>query len=117
MSLKRRTPTTLASSLLWSMTAPSRTTLSTMITLPSVVSFIDHSKYFEWSMKLTTEGSVIIVDNVVRDGAVIDHNSDDASVVGVRRFNDMLANDSRVTATTIQTVGSKGYDGFTIALR
>jgi predicted O-methyltransferase YrrM len=74
-------------------------------------------KYFEWSMKLTAEGSVIIVDNVVRDGAVIDENSDDASVLGVRRFNEMLANDSRVTATTIQTVGAKGYDGFTIALR
>jgi predicted O-methyltransferase YrrM len=84
--------------------------------------FIDADKpniprYFEWSMRLTAEGSVIIVDNVVRDGAIIDDKSDDASVLGVRRFNEMLANDARVTATTIQTVGAKGYDGFTIALR
>jgi predicted O-methyltransferase YrrM len=74
-------------------------------------------KYFDWSMKLTAEGSVIIVDNVVRDGAIVDETSEDPSVIGVRRFNEMVANDSRVTATTIQTVGSKGYDGFTIALR
>jgi predicted O-methyltransferase YrrM len=84
--------------------------------------FIDADKanipaYFEWAMKLTTKGSVIIVDNVVRDGAVIDAGSDDPSVLGVRRLNEMLAQDKRVSATTIQTVGSKGYDGFTIALR
>jgi predicted O-methyltransferase YrrM len=84
--------------------------------------FIDADKpnipdYFEWAMKLTTSGSVIIVDNVVRDGAIIDGASDDPSVLGVRRFNEILARDKRVSATTIQTVGSKGYDGFTLALR
>ena len=56
------------------------------------------------------------VDNVVRNGAVIDASSADPSVQGVRRFNEMLAAEPRVSATTIQTVGSKGYDGFTIML-
>jgi predicted O-methyltransferase YrrM len=84
--------------------------------------FIDADKanipsYFEWAMKLTNDGAVIIVDNVVRNGAVIDEASADPSVLGVRHFNEMLARDKRVSATTIQTVGSKGYDGFTIAVR
>jgi predicted O-methyltransferase YrrM len=83
--------------------------------------FIDADKanipaYFEWSLKLSRTGSLIIVDNVVRKGAVIEAESDDADVQGVRRLNEMLAKERRVTATTIQTVGSKGYDGFTIAL-
>ncbi len=99
-------------------------------TLPSLASegkgpfdlvFIDADKpnipnYYGWAMKLSCAGSLIIVDNVVRDGAIIDAGSNDPSVVGVRRFNDLLAADRRVTATTIQTVGSKGYDGFTIVL-
>lgn len=83
--------------------------------------FIDADKpsipdYFAWSLKLAHRGSVIIVDNVVREGAVIDAASGDASVQGVRRFNDMLAAEPRVSATVIQTVGSKGYDGFTLVL-
>src|SRR5215472_10138012 len=83
--------------------------------------FIDADKasipeYFNWSLKLSRPGSVIIVDNVVRKGAVIDADSSDEDVRGVRRLNDMLAVEKRVTATTIQTVGSKGYDGFTLAL-
>ena len=83
--------------------------------------FIDADKasipqYFTWSLKLSRPGSVIIVDNVVRKGAVIDAASSDEDVQGVRRLNDMLATEKRVTATTIQTVGSKGYDGFTLAL-
>jgi len=57
---------------------------------------------------------LIIVDNVIRDGKVIDETSEDASVRGVRRFNEMVSAEKRVTATTIQTVGSKGYDGFTL---
>jgi len=99
-------------------------------TLPSLASegkgpfdlvFIDADKpnipnYYGWAMKLSCAGSLIIVDNVVRDGAIIDAGSNDPSVVGVRRFNDLLATDRRVAATTIQTVGSKGYDGFTIVL-
>jgi predicted O-methyltransferase YrrM len=83
--------------------------------------FIDADKagipdYFEWSLRLSRPGTVIVVDNVVRNGAVIDESSTDPSVQGVRRFNEMLAAETRVSATTIQTVGSKGYDGFTLAL-
>jgi predicted O-methyltransferase YrrM len=59
---------------------------------------------------------VIIVDNVVRGGAVADAASSDPSVQGVRRFNELLAAEPRVSATTVQTVGSKGYDGFTLAV-
>ena len=73
-------------------------------------------EYFAWALELTRPGSLIIVDNVVREGAVVDSGSDDPSVQGVRRFYDMLAAESRVSATAIQTVGSKGYDGFAIAL-
>jgi predicted O-methyltransferase YrrM len=85
------------------------------------LTFIDADKpnipqYFEWALKLSRRGALIIVDNVVRGGAIIDDRSEDASVVGVRRLNEMLAADQRISATTIQTVGSKGYDGFTLAL-
>jgi predicted O-methyltransferase YrrM len=81
--------------------------------------FIDADKpnipaYFDWAMKLSRPGTVIIVDNVVRDGGVVDAKSKDASIQGVRRFIDELGRDRRVTATAIQTVGSKGYDGFAI---
>ncbi len=83
--------------------------------------FIDADKvnianYFTWALKLSRRGSVIVVDNVVRKGAVIDAASSDPNVQGVRRFNELLAAESRVSATTIQTVGSKGYDGLTLAL-
>jgi predicted O-methyltransferase YrrM len=83
--------------------------------------FIDADKpsnpeYLAWALKLSRRGSLIIADNVVRDGAVIDANSSDPNVQGVRHFNEMLSSDLRVSATAIQTVGSKGYDGFAIAL-
>lgn len=83
--------------------------------------FIDADKenipgYFTWALKLTRPGSMIVVDNVVRNGRVIDAKSRDVSVQGVRRFNEMLKKEKRVSATSIQTVGSKGYDGFTLAL-
>jgi predicted O-methyltransferase YrrM len=83
--------------------------------------FIDADKqsiphYLEWSLKLTRPGSLIIIDNVVRDGALIDAQSTDPNIRGVRRMHEMLAAEPRVSATTIQTVGSKGYDGFTLAL-
>ncbi|BAZ37159.1 O-methyltransferase family protein [Calothrix sp. NIES-4101] len=83
--------------------------------------FIDADKvnipdYFTWALKLTRKGSVIIVDNVVRKGAVIDADSTDENIQGVRKFNTLLAAEPRVKATTIQTVGSKGYDGLAIAL-
>jgi predicted O-methyltransferase YrrM len=81
--------------------------------------FIDADKpniteYFDWTLKLSGPGAMIIVDNVVREGALADPKSKDPSVQGVRRFHVRLAGEPRVTATTIQTVGSKGYDGFTL---
>jgi predicted O-methyltransferase YrrM len=83
--------------------------------------FIDADKtstaeYFTWALKLSRRGSLIIVDNVVRKGGVIEPNSEDAGVQGIRRFNQLLSAEKRVSATAIQTVGSKGYDGFAMAL-
>jgi predicted O-methyltransferase YrrM len=83
--------------------------------------FIDADKqsnpeYFTWALKLTHPGSLILVDNVVRDGAVIDASSTDPSIQGIRRLNEMLAAEPRVIATALQTVGAKGHDGFAIAL-
>lgn len=88
---------------------------------PFDLTFIDADKpniphYFEWALKLAAPDGLIIVDNVIREGAVADAASTDASVLGVRRLNEMLHDERRVTATTLQTVGSKGYDGLTIAL-
>jgi predicted O-methyltransferase YrrM len=79
--------------------------------------FIDADKvhlaeYLDWSIRLCRPGGLIIADNVVRDGAVIDGASEDPSVQGVRRFMAALTADRRVAATAIQTVGDKGYDGF-----
>jgi predicted O-methyltransferase YrrM len=82
--------------------------------------FIDADKpnnpeYLQWAIRLSRSGSIIIADNVVRDGAVIDDDSSDPSVNGVQRFHELLAAEPRLSATAIQTVGSKGYDGFAIA--
>jgi predicted O-methyltransferase YrrM len=82
--------------------------------------FIDADKpsnwdYFGWALKLSRVGTVIIVDNVVRDGKVVDADSTDSAVQGVRKFNQMVALEPRVNITEVQTVGSKGYDGFAIA--
>jgi predicted O-methyltransferase YrrM len=83
--------------------------------------FIDADKaslaeYFAWALRLTRRGGVIVVDNVVRGGAVVDPASADPAVQGVRRFNEVLARERRVSATELQTVGSKGHDGFALAL-
>jgi predicted O-methyltransferase YrrM len=83
--------------------------------------FIDADKpntpgYFEWALKLSRPGSLIVTDNVVRKGSLADAASDDPAVQGMRRFLEMLANEPRVSATAIQTVGSKGYDGFALAV-
>jgi predicted O-methyltransferase YrrM len=67
-------------------------------------------------MKLSRVGAMIIVDNVIRDGEVVNAGSDDPKVQGVRRCNELMAAEKRVSATAIQTVGSKGYDGFALAL-
>ncbi|GAA2106255.1 O-methyltransferase [Microlunatus panaciterrae] len=79
--------------------------------------FIDADKpsnpvYLERSLQLTRPGSVIILDNAVRSGAVADQTSTDPNVLGVRAFVDLVRADPRLSATAIQTVGSKGYDGF-----
>ncbi len=83
--------------------------------------FIDADKlhnadYFTWAVSLTRPGGVIIVDNVVRRGAVADAHSADPNVQGTRRLNEVMAADPSVSATVIQTVGVKGYDGFAIAI-
>lgn len=95
-------------------------------TLPSLASeghfdfiFIDADKpsypeYFKWAMKLSRRGTQIIADNVVRQGAVADPDSSDERVQGVRKFNQLLAAEPRISATIIQTVGGKGYDGFAL---
>jgi predicted O-methyltransferase YrrM len=83
--------------------------------------FLDADKqsadeHLRWALELTRAGGVIVADNVVRDGALADAASEDPRVQGVRRLHERLAADPRVRATTIQTVGAKGYDGFTLAL-
>jgi predicted O-methyltransferase YrrM len=75
-----------------------------------------NSEYLAWSLKLSRPGTLIIVDNVVRDGAVVDATSTDPNVHGVRRLAEMISNDPRLSATAVQTVGSKGYDGFALAI-
>lgn len=82
--------------------------------------FIDADKrstpeYFRRTLELASPGAVIIVDNVVRNGAVADPDTTNADVIGIRTFLDQIAADPRVTATAIQTVGGKGYDGFVLA--
>lgn len=83
--------------------------------------FIDADKpgypdYFAWALKLSRRGSLIVADNVVRNGEVADAASSDPGVRGIRRFIELLAAEPRVSATIIQTVGSKGYDGFAMAV-
>lgn len=97
-------------------------------TLPSLVAsapfdivFIDADKennpdYFEWALRLVKPGSLIVIDNVIRSGDVLDEDSVDPRVQGVRRLNALIAAKRGVSATTIQTVGAKGHDGFTMAL-
>jgi predicted O-methyltransferase YrrM len=82
--------------------------------------FIDADKastpdYFAWALRLTRSGSLIIVDNVVRRGEVADAETKDPNVLGMRQFMAALAQEPRAKATAIQTVGSKGYDGFVLA--
>ena len=81
--------------------------------------FIDADKpptaeYYQWALKLSRSGGVIIVDNVVREGAILDADSEDGMVQGIRRFFDAVAAEPRVDATVIQTVGGKGHDGMAI---
>ncbi len=83
--------------------------------------FIDADKpsnpeYLAWALKLSRPGTVIVTDNVVREGKVIDPVSDDKDVQGTRRFAELLAAEPRLSATVLQTVGTKGYDGFALAV-
>lgn len=98
-------------------------------TLPEIASdglgpfdliFIDADKqgyvdYLDWSLQLSRRGTLIIADNVIRDGKVLDATTQDSLVQGVRHFNEVLAAEPRVIATAIQTVGAKGHDGMAIA--
>jgi predicted O-methyltransferase YrrM len=77
---------------------------------------VNNPKYFQWALDHSRPGSVIIVDNVVRSGLVLDATSTDPSVVGTRELFSALANEPRVSATVVQTVGEKGYDGFALVL-
>ena len=83
--------------------------------------FIDADKpgnadYLAWALKLSRPGTVIVTDNVVREGKVIDPKCDDEKVQGVRRFAELLAAEPRLSATALQVVGMKGYDGFALAV-
>lgn len=83
--------------------------------------FIDADKpgypvYLEWSLKLSRKGTLLVFDNMVRRGAVADASSEDASVIATRKTYDLIAKEKRLSATGIQTVGTKGYDGFVLAV-
>jgi len=102
---------------------------SALETLPKLVSrdepfdliFIDADKesypeYLGWSLKLSRPGTVIVADNVVREGQVADADCDDPRVQGVRRFSELMAVEPRLSSTVLQTVGAKGYDGFSLSV-
>jgi predicted O-methyltransferase YrrM len=103
--------------------APARDTLDRLITQgeqPFDFIFIDADKdgypdYLERALRLAHPGTLIVADNVVRGGTIVEA-SDDPRAAGIRRFNEMLAHDARLRATIIQTVGDKGYDGIAVAL-
>jgi len=104
--------------------APAAESLAALVTEeaePFDLIFIDADKpnnpvYLEWALQLARPGTVLIVDNVIREGEVIDAESKDESVRGTRRLFDLMAANPRLEATALQTVGSKGYDGFVVAV-
>jgi caffeoyl-CoA O-methyltransferase len=75
-----------------------------------------YAEYFEWALKLSRPGTLIIADNVIRDGKVLDQNQDDPMVKGAQRFNKALSENRKVSATILQTIGVKEYDGMAIAI-
>jgi predicted O-methyltransferase YrrM len=86
---------------------------------PFDLTFIDADKvhtpdYFTWALANSRPGSLIVADNVIRDGRLVDLNDDDPAITAQRNFHEQLAAEPRVEATTIQTVGGKGYDGFSL---
>ena len=106
------------------MLGPAQETLARLTaerTGPFDLVFIDADKpgyadYLGWALRLTRRGSLIVADNVVRKGEIANANSQDANVRGVRRFIENLGKEPRVSATVIQTVGSKGYDGLAVGV-
>jgi len=95
--------------------------LQAEIKQPFDMVFIDADKpnnavYLRWALTLSRRGALIIIDNVVRDGGVIDANSSDKDVQGARHLFELLASEARLSSTALQTVGTKGYDGFAIAV-
>jgi predicted O-methyltransferase YrrM len=89
--------------------------------LPFDLIFIDADKagypqYLDLSLKLSRPGTVILADNVVRDGKVIQPDNPDPNIQGVRRFTELVSAEPRLAATALQTVGAKGYDGFALAI-
>jgi predicted O-methyltransferase YrrM len=96
-------------------------TLENTAAAPFDLIFIDADKqsypeYLAWALKLSRPGTLIVADNVVRDGKVVDADCDDPNVQGVRRFTELLSAEPRLSATVLQTVGAKGYDGFALAV-
>jgi predicted O-methyltransferase YrrM len=96
-------------------------TLKNSASVPFDLIFIDADKqgypeYLRWALRLSRPGTVIVADNVVREGKVVDPECDDPNVLGVRRFTEMVAAEPRLSATVLQTVGTKGYDGFALAV-
>lgn len=88
---------------------------------PFDVIFIDadkepYAEYFEWSLKLSRPGTLIIADNVVREGHILDKNTKDSEVIGVQRLINLMANTKGITATIIQNVGNKNHDGIALAI-
>jgi predicted O-methyltransferase YrrM len=96
-------------------------TLEHSAATPFDLIFIDadkesYTEYLEWALKLSRVGTVIVADNVVQEGKVVDAECPDPMVQGVRRFTERLAAQPRLSATVLQTVGMKGYDGFALAV-
>jgi predicted O-methyltransferase YrrM len=75
-----------------------------------------YTEYFEWALKLSRKGTLIVADNVIREGKVIDSSNSDEMVKGVQRFNKALSKNKSVTATIIQTIGAKDHDGMALAV-
>ena len=83
--------------------------------------FIDADKrnnagYLKWALDLCVSGAAIVGDNVVRNGQVVEEDSEDDGIIGIREFTDLLSSDNRIDSTVVQTVGSKGYDGFVLGI-
>ncbi len=76
----------------------------------------NNANYLDWALRLSQHGTVIFVDNVVRDGVIADAASQDSGVIGSRRMFEMMAREPRLQATAVQTVGAKGWDGFALAI-